>query len=517
MNNEKEMQDSVVQPLQQTIKEGQAVITTAGKVFYNPVQEFNRDLSISVLNTFVKLRQGEVKQTEDGIVILEALSATGLRSIRYAKEVAGLKHIVANDCSKQAFNDITANVSANQVDNLVKASLHDATLLMYEHKEKSRRFDVIDLDPYGCPSIFLDSAVQAISDGGLLLVTATDMAVLAGNSPETCYSKYGAISLRTKSCHEMALRILLQCVQSHANRYGRYIEPLLSISADFYIRVFVRVHTGPNMCKYTTSKLSYVQHCTECDSFTLQPLGVLKTNNKGKPAKFGLPNMNQYQTNCEHCRHSLQLGGPIWSGAIHSTAFVQDLLGGLCQSLSTAKRIEGMLKMVLEELPDVPLYYTLDRLAATLHTQTPPILLLRSALLNKGYQVSSTHCNKVGIKCSGGGRALWAAMRAWVDAHAPLHQRHLADDNCTVVRILRAAPIEEHTFELHRDANPASRKCGALRFQANPQSHWGPGTRATAMVGDGKLSKKKRNQGKRKRDDDTSIEIDEMKDTNAQQ
>jgi hypothetical protein len=41
---------------------------------------------------------------------------------------------------------------------------------------------------------------------GLLCVTATDMAVLCGNTPETCYTKYGAISLKTKSCHEFALR-----------------------------------------------------------------------------------------------------------------------------------------------------------------------------------------------------------------------------------------------------------------------------------------------------------------------
>lgn len=123
---------------------------------------------------------------------------------------------------------------------------------MYQHKHHQNQFDVIDLDPYGCPSIFLDSAIQAIKDGGLLLVTATDMAVLAGNSPETCYTKYGAISLRIKSCHEMALRILLQCIESHANRYGRYIVPLISLSADFYIRVFVRVYSGQYKCKFST-------------------------------------------------------------------------------------------------------------------------------------------------------------------------------------------------------------------------------------------------------------------------
>ena len=140
---------------------------------------------------------------------------------------------------------------------------------MYEHR-REKQFDVVDLDPYGCPSIFLDSAVQAVKEGGLLLVTATDMAILAGNCPETCYSKYGSISLKLKSCHEMALRILLRCIESHANRYGRYVIPMLSISADFYIRVFVRVFSGARRCKYTLSKLSNVYQCTGCDSFILQ-------------------------------------------------------------------------------------------------------------------------------------------------------------------------------------------------------------------------------------------------------
>lgn len=50
------------------------------------------------------------------------------------------------------------------------------------------RFTIIDLDPYGGPNKFLDAAIQSIEEGGLLLVTATDMAVLAGNTPEACKS-----------------------------------------------------------------------------------------------------------------------------------------------------------------------------------------------------------------------------------------------------------------------------------------------------------------------------------------
>jgi len=36
--------------------------------------------------------------------------------------------------------------------------------LMYNHRE--RRVDVVDLDPYGTASPFIDAAVQAVNDGG---------------------------------------------------------------------------------------------------------------------------------------------------------------------------------------------------------------------------------------------------------------------------------------------------------------------------------------------------------------
>lgn len=108
---------------------------------------------------------------------------------------------------------------------------------MYAHKND--RFDVIDLDPYGSPTIFLDSAVQAIKDGGLLLVTATDMAVLAGNTPETCYVKYGAVSLRTQSCHEMVIAqiqlrissdmLLIAGITYSSANYRKFCKPVWTL------------------------------------------------------------------------------------------------------------------------------------------------------------------------------------------------------------------------------------------------------------------------------------------------
>jgi tRNA G26 N,N-dimethylase Trm1 len=73
----------------------------------------------------------------------------------------------------------------------------------------------------------------------------------------------------------MALRIVLQCIEAHANRYGRYIVPLLSLSIDFYVRIFVRVYSSQKQCKKTTSKLGNVYQCTGCETINVQPLGVL--------------------------------------------------------------------------------------------------------------------------------------------------------------------------------------------------------------------------------------------------
>lgn len=87
------------------------------------------------------------------------------------------------------------------------------------------------------------------------------MAILAGNNPESCYAKYGSIPLKTKACHEQAIRILLRCLENHATLHGRYIKPLLSCSADFYIRVFVRVFTSPLECKLSSSKQSMFYQC----------------------------------------------------------------------------------------------------------------------------------------------------------------------------------------------------------------------------------------------------------------
>ncbi|KAA1064978.1 RNA methyltransferase tRNA(m5U54)methyltransferase [Puccinia graminis f. sp. tritici] len=185
---------------------------------------------------------------------LEALSATGLRAIRYAKEIPTLKSIIANDLSLSAVNLIKANITHNGLDPKdpsteqakVRVNQGDACDLMYSHRAPDRQFDVVDLDPYGTAAPFIDAAVQCVRNGGLLCVTCTDLAVLAGSAyPEKCFSNYGGSSMRAEYSHEYALRQVIHSLASSAARYGKQITPLLSLSIDFYVRIFVRVNHSP--------------------------------------------------------------------------------------------------------------------------------------------------------------------------------------------------------------------------------------------------------------------------------
>lgn len=229
-----------------TVVEGSAkILVPAGKVFYNPAQCVNRDLSVMVLNTFFK---DYPSKSKDKKVILEALSATGLRSIRYAKEIPSV-NILANDIDPKAVELIKNNVDLEDCSSIITTSCADANQLMNECIFKKDFPDVIDLDPYGSASPFLDSAIQAVAEGGLLCITCTDMAVLCASYPETCLSKYLSIPVKGEICHEMALRIVLLLAERIASKHKRYIVPLVSCSIDFYVRVFVRVFYSPQIAK----------------------------------------------------------------------------------------------------------------------------------------------------------------------------------------------------------------------------------------------------------------------------
>ena len=89
------------------------ILQKGNEVFYNPAQVVNRDLSVAVLSYFSEQRAAELAANgaskkrstrggvpytnthRNGLNILEGLAASGLRSIRYAKEIDGVE-IISN-------------------------------------------------------------------------------------------------------------------------------------------------------------------------------------------------------------------------------------------------------------------------------------------------------------------------------------------------------------------------------------------------------------------------------------
>lgn len=63
---------------------------------------------------------------KEGLKILDALSASGLRAIRFALEVPNVEMVIANDFSENAIKSIQRNVELNQVQDKVKPMYSDA-------------------------------------------------------------------------------------------------------------------------------------------------------------------------------------------------------------------------------------------------------------------------------------------------------------------------------------------------------------------------------------------------------
>ncbi|MCJ1313526.1 RNA methyltransferase tRNA(m5U54)methyltransferase [Agyrium rufum] len=296
------------------------------------------------------------------IRVLDALSATGLRAIRYAKEIPLLTNIVANDLSPSATTSIALNFRHNDLPaSKVRAITSDAILHMHTITGKnngSEKYHVIDLDPYGTAAPFLDAAIQALVDGGLLCVTCTDAGIFASlGFLEKTFSQYGGLPMKGSQSHEAGLRLILHAIATSAAKYGIAIEPLLSLSIDFYARVFVRAKKSPAEVKFLAGKTMMVYSCGEgCGSWTTQYVGQTKPNNDKKGntvyrySQALAPSATQL---CEHCDYKTHLVGPMWGGPLHNPFFVQKMIDGLEdldeEVYGTMKRMEGMLMVARDE------------------------------------------------------------------------------------------------------------------------------------------------------------------------
>ncbi|KAK8200043.1 S-adenosyl-L-methionine-dependent methyltransferase [Phyllosticta capitalensis] len=509
------------------------------KVFYNPIQQFNRDLSVLAIyafgESFLAERQekrerqeqldkkrkakankkrkpasdeqaeqdteaaeaapgaveqkssGETTNFDDSVTeepsvsangeaknppfrILDALSASGLRALRYAKEIPFATSITGNDLSPDAVKAMKLNVIHNQVEDVVKPNAGNAMAHMYQFvgedltTASKPKYHVIDLDPYGTAVPFLDGALQAVIDGGLLCVTCTDAGVFNSfGYPEKAYSLYGGLPIKGHHAHEGGLRLILHSIASTAAKYGIAIEPLLSLSIDFYARVFVRVRKSPADVKFLAGKSMLVYNCDSgCGAWTTQYIGKTSQvqGKKGPFYKYGMAQGPSVPANCSHCGFKTHIAGPMYGGPLHNPAFIERILGYLPELdkdvYATTERIEGMLRTAHDEtlfsppdsaspyvqppkgpkpkdnpiIPQIdptlqdahPFYFDISALARVLHCQAPSSAAVKGALRHAGYRTTRTHCRPGAIKTDAPWAVVWEIMREWVRQKAPFKE-----------------------------------------------------------------------------------------------
>ncbi len=344
-------------------KEGKAVIKYTKGSFLNPEARISRDISVALVACIAK------KDTE----ILDSTAATGIRGIRYYLETPS-KNLTLLEINKGAFESVKKNLAFNKVkSNAIGKSIQEFA------NSTDKKFDFIDLDPFGGVTSYIYDLMKISMDGTHLLITATDTAVLCGADHKACVRLYDARPMHNELCQEAGLRLLIGYVTRIAAQFNFGVEVLGSFSYLHYMRIFIQLHHGSKRAIESIKKLGYVHYCNSC-----LYRGVEMS---------GLPYVNK----CKLCGGALEISGKVWLGNLYDRDSIDSVKEEMAKSALYDKKSLEFVDMVSKELHD-PFYYSIPRLTKKMRVGSVSTSVLMSMLHDKGYRVSKTHMAKYGIK-----------------------------------------------------------------------------------------------------------------------
>jgi len=330
---------------------------STARIFYNRRMELNRDATVLFVS---------ITGPED---YLDSMGATGARGIRVASE-CGIP-VTINDRDPVAADWIRENAAqSGEGITVTCANLH--TLLSVQ------RFDAVDLDPYGSPAPFIDSAIRGTKR--FLLVTATDTAPLCGAHRKAGIRRYFAQALNNEYHAETGLRTLLGFVIREAVKYDRGIRPVFCFSREHYVRAHFLLAPGAGQADAAVARIGFIHQCSRCPQRSEQQ-GILPDSEP-----------------CAACGGPTIPIGPLWLGEIQDRKILDAMIGRLPgQCLRTAPELMTLLKILKEELPTSS-FYDYHHLARDAKISPGPITDLVAGLREAGYQASRVHYTGTGIK-----------------------------------------------------------------------------------------------------------------------
>lgn len=362
---------SVIVPKLSLYAKDAQYVPSLAPVFYNPKMKLNRDMAVLVLRAFQRRLNRPIR-------VGEPLAGCGVRGIRFAREIPEVECVALNDLNPLAARLMERNVADNDVVGRVTVTSTDANTFLALHASPKERFDVVDVDPYGSPSRFLEGALRSLNNKGLLAATATDTAPLCGVNPRACLRKYHGKPLRTEYCRELGIRLILNSIVLTAAKYDLGVGVLLTHATDHYLRVYVQVTRGAQRADASIDQLGYVLHCFHC---------LYRTWIHGLTPVLDL--------RCPVCGGRIDVAGPLWVGPLIEGEFCKDMLA---EDASLERRVSQLLRSLVEEADAPPAFYVVDKVCDMLNLPIPPKREALEELKRRGYFAGGTHFHPAGLK-----------------------------------------------------------------------------------------------------------------------
>lgn len=346
-------------------------VSSDAPVFYNPHMEMNRDLSILAIQVFQKEQDREIN-------ICDLFGGSGIRGVRYKNEIDGVGEVSINDISETANHYERHNIELNNLSD-VEVYQHDASMFL---RMKRGEFDVIDIDPFGTPSQFLDSAGYCARRNSLLCVTATDTSALCGTYQEPCIRKYNSKPYKSEYCHENGIRILAGFVALTLSKYAKFIEVKMSHSTEHYMRLYLEIKKGSKKTDKSLKNIGYVSHCKHC---------LHRQTSSGLASPI--------DDVCPVCGEKLVHAGPLWLGSIQDKDFIEKMIDETnYKKINTEKQALKLLNSCLVEADAPATFYDIHSICKSLKLSAPKFDLILDGLKNKGFIAVKTHFSPIGIK-----------------------------------------------------------------------------------------------------------------------
>ncbi|MBD3405433.1 MAG: tRNA (guanine(10)-N(2))-dimethyltransferase [Candidatus Lokiarchaeota archaeon] len=353
--------------------------TTALPIFYNPRMRLNRDLSVLFLSACMS--KFEIER------LCEPLGGSGVRSLRYLNECPSSLECHVFDINPQAIEIAKKNLATHIENSRAFVKIGDAKVLILQ-ESREKRYDCLDIDPFGSPTPFMNGAIQSLKPKqGLLALTATDMPALCGVYPDVAIRKYSGRSIRSPFAHEQAVRLLIGKAYHTAGMNDAAIRPLVVLSTDHYIRVWMEVKSSRTQANKQAKSIGIVRFCPRClarDIHSVKNISML----------------TEFQHLKNECDQNPSIAGPLWIGEL----FDKEILHKAKELLPKYethfhKRARKIVDMMMDESEiKKPLYNDIHSICDAYTLSPPKFSDVMKRLEERGYVVSRTHFKSTAIR-----------------------------------------------------------------------------------------------------------------------